>query len=231
MRALHKLSVWGVSGWLMIACAKAIDLPAASAADLNSDGWSDASDACRIYEQWGGSGSGDLNQDGIVDRNDSNVLFAAWKGSDRPSASGSAADTGPPRDPPEPGTVTVRYQPETGTIIVSVNQVENWFVESLAHGLTGAHAVSLPMAGGLLTDNSQRIGETSLSPFTYSEIRLEGVAAKGLADDDLKVYWNSSRATTCRTQPVEIEHVAVPEMASMAVVIASLIGMTIAYRA
>jgi hypothetical protein len=112
--------------------------------------------------------------------------------------------------PAEVGSVVVEYDEVTGQVVVSVNGVNNWYLESLSEGLTGDAPVGLPAAAGLLTDSDLRIGETAFATFTYSDLDLGAVAEPGLSD--LKVFYNTGLGQAEQEGTVNV----VPEPATMA---------------
>lgn len=155
--------------------------------DLNGDGAADAADAGLMFGNWGNAGVGDCSGDGVVDAADAGILFGEWTGDLNPA----------------PGTAAAEYNPATGSISVAANDVVNWYIQSASGAMTGAAPTGLPGGGGLVTDNNSRVGETSLGKFSYNK-DLGAVAAPGLADGDLTIYWNSALGTALQSQPVAI---------------------------
>lgn len=125
-----------------------------------------------------------------------------------------------------PDTAAAEYNLVSGEIIVSVNSVNNWYIQSLSNALTGAAPVGLPRAGGLKTDNNSRIGETGLGEFSYSDVNLGPVAPAGLPANDLMIWWNSGLGA-----PLASSRVAyVPEPSSVLLIAAGLMGVALRRR-
>ncbi|MEO2045844.1 MAG: hypothetical protein ABGX16_04650, partial [Pirellulales bacterium] len=85
------------------------------------------------------------------------------------------------------------YDPSTGNIVVSVNEVSNWYIESATLSMTGPDDVSsvLPAAGGFLSNSAIRVGETFFGGnFSYTDLDLGDIAATELALGDLDIYYN-----------------------------------------
>ena len=98
-----------------------------------------------------------------------------------------------------PGTATAQYEVSTGNIYVEVNGVINWYVESTSAGLTGDEPMGLPTSSGLITNNDSRIGESALSPFSFSNLNLGRVAAPNLPVADLTINWNTGLGEPLQT--------------------------------
>lgn len=159
-----------------------------SPCDLNNDGIVDAADFALMFQNWGNSGIGDVNGDSIVDAADAGLCFTEW---------------GPVDAIKGAGVASASYDPATGAIQVDVNQVVNWYVESASAGLTGLAPSGLEAANRLITDNDSRIGQTSLSPFSY-QANLGAVARTGLAAGDLTLYWNAGLGEALQSAPLSI---------------------------
>lgn len=106
-------------------------------------------------------------------------------------------------------TAIADYDPATGQIVVSYNNVNNWFIESSTNSLTGAAAMNLPQFGGLVTDNNTRIGESGFAVATHTNVDLGNVAATGLPEaggfsTDLTITWNAGLGTPDQTEPLAI---------------------------
>ncbi len=105
--------------------------------------------------------------------------------------------------PAPSGTVIAEYDWLTGEIVVSVADVNNWFIQSASFGLTGDTPVGIPAGGGLLTDNDDVIGETSFpSTFSYTDLNLGNVAAPVLPFGDLTISSNAGLGQPTLTSPV-----------------------------
>lgn len=87
-------------------------------------------------------------------------------------------------------SATAEYNPNTGEISVSADSVVNWYVQSGSSALTGDAPAGIPNAGGLLTDNDTRIGESDFNEFGY-DVDLGAVAETSLDPNDLSIKWNS----------------------------------------
>ena len=110
--------------------------------------------------------------------------------------------------PAPAGTAIAEYTASTGVIIVSVNSVSNWYVESASMSMTGPANVEdvLPLAPGsdFVSNNAFRVGEVDFGgDFSYTDINLGAVAATGLSESDLTVWWNAAgTGTELLSQPV-----------------------------
>ena len=109
--------------------------------------------------------------------------------------------TPPPPPPPTSGSVSATYDAISGQITVNVNDVVNWYIESASGGMTGDAPTGIPAAGGLLTDNDLRIGETAFAPFSYA-MSLGNVAQTGLRDEDFLIYWNGRLGEPLQSAPI-----------------------------
>ena len=127
------------------------------------------------------------------------------------SVNNAIADPGPA----PAGTAIAEYDFSTGEIIVSVDSVINWYVESSSASLSGPDGATppLPLAGGAVGDSDSKIGESSLPQFTYTDINLGQVALPGLPLSDLLVYWNPSLGEGPFSQPVV--YTGIPEPSSL----------------
>lgn len=99
--------------------------------------------------------------------------------------------------PAPSGTAIAEYTASTGVIIVSVSNVSNWYVESSSMSMTGPDDVGsvLPLAPGsdFVSNNPNRVGEVDFGgSFSYTNINLGAVAAPGLPEGDLMVWWNAA---------------------------------------
>lgn len=129
----------------------------------------------------------------------------------------------PPPPTPSFPQASGQYDPETGSIRVSVKDVTNWYIESASSSLVGNIPSELPASGGLVSDNNVRIGESSIALFSY-EVDLGNVAATGLPKDDLRIFWNEGLGTPLWSQPVAYG-VANPEPSSLVLVCVGLLGL------
>jgi len=126
------------------------------------------------------------------------------------------------------GEVRGEYDPGTGNIKISVNSVENWWVEHVGFAsMTGDSPAGLPAAGGLVSDNDSRIGEwTAFSAMTY-DVDLGNVAITGIPDDGtLKVFWNAFSGSSIQDFPVAF----VPEPSTFAMAALGLFSVTATRR-
>lgn len=168
--------------------------------DFNMDGSLDAADVGSIVSNWARDDAlmqeGDANNDHLVDGEDVGILLEAW-----------SADPGPA----SAGSVVAEYDTTTGEIIVSVDGVLNWFIEAAdgAAIMTGDPVANLPgSAGGLVTDNDFRVGESNFGGvFGYTDLDLGAVAMPGLAQGDLVARWQTGFGSP--EQSVEV--IVVPE--------------------
>lgn len=192
----------------VIEITEPLNAAASLACDLNGDGAADAADAGMMFGNWGRSGVGDCSNDNTVDAADAGILFSEWTG-DPTASEGSAA---------------AEYHVGTGEIKVHANNVVNWYIQSTSNGLTGAAVGDLP-GPGLVTDNNSRVGETALGKFAY-EANLGNVAAAGLPQGDLTIYWNSDLGRPLQSAPVQY----VPEPAGCVLVGATLLGFAFRRR-
>ena len=105
------------------------------------------------------------------------------------------------------GKAIAEYDPATGSISVSFDHVNNWYIESASMSMTGNAPINLPQLGGLITDNDIRIGESAFAVGTAVDIDLGNVAATGLPSfngkiPDLTIHWNAGLGAPGRTNPV-----------------------------
>lgn len=118
----------------------------------------------------------------------------------------------------------------TGTILVSVNRVTSWYVESRSHSLTGAAAA--PFLGpGFITDTDHRIGENRLSHFSYV-VELKNVAAPNLHCSDLTVFWHPDLGRPRQSAPVcfAVPSKCVPEPSGSILATIGLLSVASIYR-
>ena len=161
--------------------------------DINGDLIVDAADLGILLSNFGSGttvSQGDINLaapgDDMIDAADIGVMYAAYNGDPGPATL---------------GTATAEYDPATGQIVVSVDGVNNWYIERVSSSLTiDAHTGLL--AASLVTDNDTRIGESTLALFSYSDQNLGNVAEAGLPLGDLRIYWNAGLG-----QPLEMQQV------------------------
>jgi len=131
------------------------------------------------------------------------------------------------------GSASAQYDPSTGQIVVSVDGVNNWYIESASSSLTNdAHSGRL--AASLVTDNDTRIGETTLALFSYSDQNLGNVAEAGLPLDDLRIYWNAGLGQPLEMQQVTYlgvaEIVSLPEPTTLSLLLSGLGSFTARQR-
>lgn len=124
---------------------------------------------------------------------------------------------------PAPNQNTIGgYNPATGQIIVSVNNVLSWYIESSSGAMTGAAATLPPIGGALNTDNDARIGQSSFgATLTYADANLGLVAALGKDLSDFVI--KSSAAFGAPEVTGQMVLLGVPEPASAAM--AALAGI------
>lgn len=84
--------------------------------------------------------------------------------------------------PAPSGSVIASFFASTGDIIVSVNNVVHWCIESPSLGLVGPRSGALPAADGTLHDSQQKLGETAALPMSYQDLDLGTVALPRLHD-------------------------------------------------
>jgi len=140
------------------------------------------------------------------------VMFGNWTGDPGPAGVSAALAA---------GAATAEYDPITGEIVVSVNEVLNWYIEQVGgSAMTGPDSASppLPLASGLVSDSDVRVGETAFAPFSYSDVNLGAVAATGLADDgSLKIFWNTGFGLPL--QEALVSFAVVPEPTAIALAV------------
>jgi len=112
----------------------------------------------------------------------------------------NSAQAGPGLAPS--GTVLAEYDWLTGELVVSVTDVNNWYIQSASDGLTGSEPVGLPAAGGLVSNSDNIIGETSFSTYSYTDLNLGNVAAANLPFGDLTISSNAGLGQPILTSPV-----------------------------
>jgi len=178
--------------------------------DITGDGSVNGVDVAELLSNFSTGtlvSEGDINLaisgDDLVDAADAGVMYPAYIGG-----------PGPPG-----GTVSAEYDPVTGQIIVSVNDVNNWYIESASSSLTAAAPSNLPGAAGLVTDHDTRIGETASGVFTYTDVDLGFIAAPGLPVDDLTIYWNAGFGVSLQSKLV------VPEPTTVALTALGILGI------
>jgi len=96
--------------------------------------------------------------------------------------------------PAPTNTAIAEYFPSTGVIIVSADQVGNWYVESLSESMTGLlDPPALPHDAGIVTDNVKRIGEwVPGGDFSFTNLDLGVVTLADLAAGDLSIWYNAA---------------------------------------
>ncbi len=93
-------------------------------------------------------------------------------------------------------TAIADYDPATGQISVSINGVNNWWVQSLSSGLTGdepSHSPLIPVS--LQTNNDEIFGETAFAVASATDVSLGNVAALNLPAGDLFINWSIGLAS------------------------------------
>jgi len=125
------------------------------------------------------------------------------------------------------GTAVADYDPATGRISVSVNNVINWFILSDSFGLTGDEPLGLPAVGGLFSNDDEIIGETRLPPqFSYTDLDLGNVAQINLFPGDLTISWNTDLGFPLSSAPVSYDFLPlVPEPTTLTLAAFSLFGL------
>ncbi|MDA0659328.1 MAG: hypothetical protein O3C60_10845 [Planctomycetota bacterium] len=114
----------------------------------------------------------DLNADGLVDGADAAILFANW---------GVLPTIVPPAPPVN--LASASYNPWTGEIVISGNQITAWTVESPSGGLSaGVLPAVIPLNDGIVTNTPQRLQESAFTRFSFSNLNLGLFAEKRLAD-------------------------------------------------
>ena len=141
-------------------------------ADINGDMAVDALDLSILYNNFGTGttvSQGDINMsapgDDIIDAADAGVMYAAYSGDNGSQGTGSASAI---------------YDPATGEIVVTVDGVNNWYIESATAGLT------LSVAAGLGLSNPPHYRQRC----THWRDR----------DPAVFIFWSQPRQC-CRTRP------------------------------
>jgi hypothetical protein len=95
------------------------------------------------------------------------------------------------------GTALAEYDPSTGGIVVSITDVNNWFVFSDSDAMTGASPQPpLPNGPGVVTDNDSLIGQSrALFLDDFIDLDLGFVAVTNLPLGDLTLSWNAGVGT------------------------------------
>ena len=102
-----------------------------------------------------------------------------------------------------PGFAGAGYDLITGEIIVSINGVNNWYIESASSSLSGDAPSHTPIiAGSLPSDSDNVIGETAFSTGTGTNVSLGRVAATNLGYGDLTISWNAGLGEPLQTDIV-----------------------------
>jgi len=179
--------------------------------DINGDMAVNAVDAGTMFANWG-SGPATVAQGNIdggpddINAVDAGLLFANW-----------TTDPGPAG----PGQAIADYDPNTGEIIVSIEGVNNWFIQSASGGLTGDEPNLTTIPGSLPTNDDSIIGETAFGVATATSVVLGNVAAPGLALGDLTISWNAGLGIPLQTAVVQF----VPEPATLVLAAFGLCGV------
>ena len=118
------------------------------------------------------------------------------------SSSVALAGTGP--GPAPEGGALGQYDPATGQIVVSVNNILAWVVEYHgADAMTGDEPMNLPGAGGIIGNSDTRISEHNVAKFSYTNLDLGNVAQPGLPDDgNLIISWAPDFGTPTQHAPL-----------------------------
>ena len=157
---------------------------AVSRADFNLDGRVDHADISVLTDNFGRSDAlwqeSDSSGDHVVDGLDMIGLTREWTGVPGPSVAGSA---------------TAEYDPVTGEISVSVENVLGWILvsDALMTGSADAAAVLGSAADTLVTDNADRVGEGRFfGPFGYDRVELGPVAWPGRHAADFALWYSTA---------------------------------------
>ena len=124
---------------------------------------------------------------------------------------------------PGAGMAAAGYDPMTGQIVVSINGVNNWYVESASGGLTGDEPTLGTIVGALPSNTDSIIGETAFAVATATDHSLGNVAALGLPEGDLTISWNAGLGSQLQTAAVT--YVVIPEPATLALAAFGLCGV------
>ena len=100
---------------------------------------------------------------------------------------------------PGPGMAYAGYFPATGEIVVSINGVNNWYIESASGALTGSEPIFGTIPGALITNDDNFIGETSFATATAIDHSLGNVTAAGIEYGDLTLNWNAGLGMPLQT--------------------------------
>lgn len=179
--------------------------------DINGDLFVDAADAGALINGLGATGSdvtlanGNINGDGFIDGADAGLLISDFSNSYDDAAEGTAA------------SATATYNPWTGEVIIDVENVSNWYLESLSGSLSGDASAVLPAGGGIFSQSgSTRVGETSFGgSMTYTQDLGALVDPTVPAFSDLTLKFNPGGAGQQDLLAGVIEIVGVPEPASV----------------
>ena len=104
--------------------------------------------------------------------------------------------------PAPPGKAIAQYDITTGEIVVSIDGVNNWYIESASNGLTGDVPILGLVPGALPSDTDSIIGETAFAVATAIDHSLGNVAATFLPGDDLTINWNAGLGAPLQTQRI-----------------------------
>ncbi len=185
----------------------------ANLADINGDLSIDQTDADLMNGNWAQSGTGDLNLDFVVDAADAGEQFEDW--TDNPVVG--------------TGVASAVYDPATGEITVTADDIVNWYIEG---PLSGTPLSLAELGDGEKTDNPFRVGETSFdgTPLNYVA-DLGAIAELGLSQGDLTISWNAALGSPLQSAAVNVlGSQVIPEPATLTLLSLGLFGCLAAGR-
>jgi PEP-CTERM motif-containing protein len=161
---------------------------------------------------------GDIDGNGVVDNADAGLLISDFN---------TQYDPGPANG--NVGDAIAEYNTDTGRIIISVDQVQNWWIEGPMTGPDNPEAALLATGvGGLVGDAPDQIGHLVLGGnFSYTNVDMGLVAATGLSLDDLVLKYNGA----VMGAPIDIGTITiVPEPVSFVLIGLGLCGVLASRR-